>query len=194
MKHILAVILGVVTSATASLVLASGVAFTAGVVGHFLEAWPWLFSVSVGPCALSALGLSFAASRTRRSRWRLHISALLAAYIGVALAGSLGAIAVESAHRGVEHVNVSGYLTWCWIYAALILPLSYPLAMLLQRMIHRLHHVPNRAAANDGNRAPVLIASPRGRRCSMWVVRFRDVRDESRDRALGKSFGGPFGT
>lgn len=145
MKHILAVILGVALCAGACLVLASGVAFTAGVVGHFLEAWPWLFSVSVGPCALSALGLSLAASRTRGIRWRLHLSAILAAYIAVALAGSLGAVAVESAHRGIESVNVSGYFTWCWIYAAVFLPLSYPLALLLQRMIHRLYYVPGNA-------------------------------------------------
>lgn len=142
MKHILAVILGVAISAVASLVLASGIAFTGGVVGHFLDAWPWLFSVSVGPCAFSAMGLSLAASRTRDSRWRLHLSAFLAAYFAVALAGSLGAVAVESAHRGFERVNVSGYFTWCWIYAAVFLPLSYPLALLLQRMIHRLHYVP----------------------------------------------------
>jgi len=142
MKHILAVFLGVVMSAAASLVLAGGAAFTAGFVGDFLESWPWLFSVSVGPCALSALGLSLAASRTRRSRWRLHLSALLAAYVAVTLAGSLGAVAVESAHHGIESVNVSGYFTWCWIYAAVLLPLSYPLALLLQYMVHRLHYVP----------------------------------------------------
>lgn len=145
MKHILAVILGVATSALASLVLTSGVAFTAGVVRHFLEAWPWLFSVSAGPCALSALGLSLAAARTRGSRWRLHLSALLAAYFAVALAGSVGAIAVESAHRGLESVNVFGYFTWCWIYAAVFLPLSYPLALLLQRMVYRLQYAPRNA-------------------------------------------------
>jgi hypothetical protein len=138
MKHVLAVILGVVMSAAASLVLASGVALTAGYIRHFLEAWPWLFAVSVGPGALSALGLSLAASRTRSSRWRLHLSALLAAYLAVALAGSVGAIAVGSAHRGLENVNVSGYLTWCWIYGAALLPLSYPLTFVLQRIIHRL--------------------------------------------------------
>ena len=145
MKHILAVILGVVASATASLFLATGAGFTAGYVTHLLEAWPWLFSVSVGPCALSALALSLAASRTRSSRWRSHLSALLAAYTAVALAGSLGAVAVESARRGPESVNVSGYLTWCWIYAAVFLPLSYPLALLLQRIVYRLHYVPGNA-------------------------------------------------
>jgi predicted permease len=145
MKHILAVILGVATSAVASLFLAAGAGFTAGYVTHFLEAWPWLVSVSVGPCALSALGLSLAVSRTRGSRWRLQLAALFAAYIAVVLAGSLGAVAVESAHRGLENVNVSGYLTWCWIYAAVFLPLSYPLALLVQRMVHRLHYVPGNA-------------------------------------------------
>lgn len=80
-----------------------------------------------------------------RSRWRLHLSAFVAAYFAVALAGSLGAVAVGSAHRGFERVNVSGYLTWCWIYAAVFLPLSYPLALLLQRMIHCLHYVPEKA-------------------------------------------------
>ena len=145
MKHILAVILGVTFSAGACLIMASGVAFTAGVVGHFLEAWPWLFSVSVGPCLLCAYGLSLAVSCTRGRRWRLHLSAILAAYVAVALAGSLGAVAVESAHRGIESVNVSGYLAWCWIYAAVLLPLSYPLALLLQTIIHRIHYVPENA-------------------------------------------------
>jgi hypothetical protein len=79
------------------------------------------------------------------SRWRLQLAALFAAYIAVVLAGSLGAVAVESAHRGLENVNVSGYLTWCWIYAAVFLPLSYPLALLVQRMVHRLHYVPGNA-------------------------------------------------
>jgi hypothetical protein len=141
MKHFLAAILGVVASAMASLILAIGVAFIAGFVGYFLESWPWLFSVSVGPCFLSALGLSLTTCRTRQSRWRLHLAAFLAAYFAVALAGSLGAISVESAHRGGEQVNVAGYLTWCWIYAALFLPLSYPLALLLQRLLRQLHHV-----------------------------------------------------
>jgi hypothetical protein len=50
---------------------------------------------------------------------------------------SLG-LSVESSQRGIARVNVSGYLLWCWVYAAIFLPLSYPLTRLLQRGIQRL--------------------------------------------------------
>jgi cellulose synthase/poly-beta-1,6-N-acetylglucosamine synthase-like glycosyltransferase len=94
----------------------------------------WLARVSLVPCVLAALALSFFAQRTRRSR----MTALLVAFFAVAFAGSFGAVAVESAQRGIARVNVSGYLVWCWVYAAIFLPLSYPLTRLLQHAIQRL--------------------------------------------------------
>ena len=101
----------------------------------------WLVRVSLVPCILAALALSFFPQRTRRSR----LTALLVAFFAVALAGSVGAVAVESSQRGIARVNVSGYLVWCWVYAAIFLPLSYPLTRLLQRVIQRLSNATGNA-------------------------------------------------
>lgn len=100
----------------------------------------WLVCVSLVPCILAALALSLLGQGIRRSR----LLALLVAFFAVVLAGSVGAVAVESSRRGIARVNVSGYLIWCWVYAAVFLPISYPLTRLLQRVIQRyLHGNPN---------------------------------------------------
>ena len=57
--------------------------------------------------------------------------AALLGFFVVALSGSLGAVAVESARRGLIHVNVSGYMDWSFIYALVMLPISLPLAALV---------------------------------------------------------------
>ena len=94
----------------------------------------WLVQVSLVPCVLAALTLSLSAAHAHRSR----LKALLVAFFAVALAGSAGAVAVQASRFGLDRVNVSGYLTWCWVYAAIFLPLSYPLTRLLHRIIQRL--------------------------------------------------------
>ncbi len=101
----------------------------------------WLVYVSLVPCILAALAFSFFGQLTHRRR----LTALLVAFFAVALAGSAGAVAVESSRRGIDRVNVSGYLVWCWAYAAIFLPLSYPLTRLLQRVIQRLSNATGNA-------------------------------------------------
>ena len=101
----------------------------------------WLVQVSLVPCILAALALSIAASRVRRAR----LTALFVAFFAVALAGSVGAIVVQSSRFGFARVNASGYFAWCWVYAAVFLPLSYPLTRLLQRVIQRLFNATGNA-------------------------------------------------
>ncbi|MDQ6632875.1 MAG: hypothetical protein M3Y82_14150 [Verrucomicrobiota bacterium] len=138
MKHTLSAILGIVTSAVGSFIIALGISMTAGYLRHRLESWPWLFSVSAIPCILVALSFSLAVAWTQKSCLHFHFVAILGAFFGVAVAGSAGAIAIESLRRGLNQVNIFGYLTWCWVYATGFLPLSYPLALFLQRIIHRI--------------------------------------------------------
>ncbi len=122
--------LGVAASAIGSAILASGSAITAGATKHVLEAWPWLFSVSVIPCAiLPAIVLRLGSKVSFRGGHFLCV--FLLAFAAVALAGSAGIVIVESARRGIANVNVSGYLVWCWVYAIALLPVSYPLAALV---------------------------------------------------------------
>ena len=113
MKHLLAAIFGILAAALNSLALAAAASFAAGYVSHMLEPWPSLFLVSVVPCGLSGLGLSLLSTQTRKSRWRLHLSSVLAGFFTVALSGSLGAVVVQSMQHGLERVNVIGYFTWC---------------------------------------------------------------------------------
>lgn len=137
MKYFLAIAIGATASALVSVWLSFGVAMTAGAQRHGLEAWPWLFAVAVVPCMLGSLALALAAPWTVRNRWRIYLAPAVAAFAATALAGSAGAIVVETISRGVARVNVSGYLTWCWVYAAALLPLTYPVAFLAQKLIHR---------------------------------------------------------
>ena len=130
MKHIYAIFFG----ALASFVGSYAASFLGACMGwlYFSEGL-WLVRVSLVPCILTALALSFSAPHVRRSR----LVALCLAFITVVLAGSFGAIAIKSIRYGFVPVNVSGYFVWCWVYGAAFLPLSYPLTRFLQRVIQR---------------------------------------------------------
>lgn len=131
MKHLYAALLG----AVASIIGSYSISFFGACMGWFyFSEGLWLARVSLVPCVLAALALSFTSARILRSR----LVAVLAAFFTVALAGSVGAIAVQSARAGYGRVNASGYFTWCWVYAGVFLPLSYPLTRLVQRIIQRI--------------------------------------------------------
>jgi len=128
--YLTAITLGVAASAIGSVILAYGSAITAGVIRHGLEAWPWLFSVSVIPCAMLPPIMLWLGSKVSFRGWR-YFRIFLLAFTAVALAGSVGAVVVESTSHGMASVNISGYLAWCWAYAIVLLPVSYPLATLV---------------------------------------------------------------
>ena len=138
MKHVYAALLG----AAASIVGSYSISFFGACMGWFyFSEGLWLVRVSLVPCVLAALAFSFSSPHVRRTR----LIALCVAFFTVALAGSVGAIAVQSTRFGFARVNASGYFTWCWVYAAVFLPLSYPLARLLQRVIQRLSNATGNA-------------------------------------------------
>jgi hypothetical protein len=126
-KHVYAALLG----AAASLIGSYSLSFFGTCMGWFyFSDGIWPAKASLVPAILAAMAFSLLGPRFRCSR----LAALLVAFFTVALAGSVGAVAVESANRGISRVNVSGYLVWCWAYAVIFLPLSYPLSRLIQRL------------------------------------------------------------
>lgn len=128
--YLLSMAFGVIASASAGVVLAYGVSITAGTLKHPMESWAWFFLTSIGPRLL----LPPAILRLRKEMNFKGVDVFCAALLGffvVALSGSLGAVAVESARRGLAHVNVSGYMDWSFIYALALLPISLPLAALV---------------------------------------------------------------
>lgn len=130
--YLLSIVFGAIASAAAAAILAYGAAITAGALNHPLESWAWFFLASVGPCTL----LPPVILRMRKEMEFKGADVFCAALLGffaVALSGSLGAVLVESARRGLTHVNVSGYMDWSFIYALVLLPISLPLAMLVLR-------------------------------------------------------------
>ncbi|MHA3771776.1 hypothetical protein ACXR0O_09600 [Verrucomicrobiota bacterium sgz303538] len=128
MKYVIPVLLGAAVSVVGSYSISL---FGACMGWLYFSEGLWLLSASLVPSILAALVLG---SSSRRSR----ITGLLVAYFTVALSASAGAIVVQVSRVGIDRVNVSGYLTWCWVYAAVFLPFSYPLARLLHRVICRL--------------------------------------------------------
>ncbi len=137
MKHVYTALLG----AVACIVGSYSISFIGACMGWFyISEGSWLVRVSLVPCIVAAVVLSVT-DGVRRPR----LTALIVAFFAVALAGSIGAIAVQSARFGFASVNASGYLAWCWVYAAVFLPLSYPLARLLQRLIQHLSHANGKA-------------------------------------------------
>jgi len=123
MRHIYSVLLGMSASVLGSYIIS----FLGSFIGWcHLSDGAWLVQVSLIPSGLAGVALSFT-SRFRRIRF----TALLVAFFAVALAGSIGAVALHASRFGLDRTNVSGYFTSCWVYAAVFLPISYPLTRLL---------------------------------------------------------------
>lgn len=128
---------GIVGAAATSVVLSLLVQMFVGFVRHPLEHSPWLFMVSVVPGALGGVVLAAWAASSPHSPGRTWLVSAAVAFCVVALAGSLGAIAVESARRGIDRVNVGGYFAWCWLYAAALLPITAPLSRGIEGILCR---------------------------------------------------------
>lgn len=138
-KHVLSTLAGALASVAIALVITWGTAATVGSYKHPLEAWPWLFQVSVVPCTLGALVFSLISARAKKDRVLFHLAAAVVAFFAVAFAGSIGAVAVAHAHG--KNPNISGYFGWCWIYAAVLLPVTYPVAVVLELAVRQLHQM-----------------------------------------------------
>jgi len=120
---------GSIAALSGSAVLAVATSFHVGFVEHPLGAATWLFTVSVAPAVLVTIGVELVARRVARTVARLWFVAALAAFVSVALAGSVGAIAVQAARFGLEQVNWCGYVIWGPIYGVLLLPVTCPIAL-----------------------------------------------------------------
>ncbi len=133
--HFFALVLGVLAAAAGSIVLAMLSGFLIGYSSHPFETLPWIFAVSVVPTAVAALVLAIAAGRMPGASKRIWLVALFAALVTVAFSGALGAPIVQSLRVGFSRVNVSGYVLWSPIYAIVLLPVSFPLALGVARAI-----------------------------------------------------------
>lgn len=109
--------------------------FLIGFSRHPFETLPWIFAVSVVPAAVTALILGIASERKPGVSRRIWLVALFAALVTVALSGALGAPIVQTLRFGLSRVNVSGYVLWSPVYAVVLLPVSFPLALGVARAI-----------------------------------------------------------
>ena len=127
--------MGVLGAAAGSVVVAVSSALLAGFAIHPFESAPWLFGTSVVPSSLAAVALRVAADRARAwSPW-MWLNALFASFLVGALAGSFGAAVVQSLRFGLSHVNVVGYLQWSPLYGIGLLPITYPIGLVLARVM-----------------------------------------------------------
>ena len=133
---LIASIYGIVLSIIGSAIVGYFALFFAG--GYLkspFEAVPWFLKISILPSALLAIACSLIKPYIAGSKLQLHLTAIAIAFFAVAACGSVGAVTVEALSRNLSTVNISGYLTWCWVYALLLLPLSYPLVLILLRLV-----------------------------------------------------------
>lgn len=136
-RHAINLAVGILAAAAGSALLSLGVASTAGSLKHPFESLPWLWAVSALPSGCAIVIASLVPRRSRATRALFWVTAVAVAFGVVAVAGSLGAITVESLARGISRVNVGGYLGWCLVYATVLLPVTLPLAALSVRLAWR---------------------------------------------------------
>jgi len=100
---------GVAAAALGSALVSVGVAGTAGYISHSLESLPWLLGVTALPAAIAAFVLGLLPLRSRPTAGRIWAAALLTALLVVAVAGSIGAIVLQTVRFGFSDVNATGY-------------------------------------------------------------------------------------
>ncbi|MGK5512323.1 hypothetical protein [Brevibacillus formosus] len=116
----LSVILSLISSIGTAPILLSG--------GNLLNVFLWMFLTSFIPFiviyALLAKKLSNISGK------RLWLLAAITAFIIVLLAGSLGAVIVESYQSGYEKVNILGFVYAAPVYSLILLPITCPIIVL----------------------------------------------------------------
>jgi hypothetical protein len=127
--------MGVIAAAFGGMVVALLSGFLAGFVAHPFESFPWIFATAVGPSAIAAVILRVAVDRAPEWSRRIWLMALCVSYLVGTIAGALGAPAVESLRFGVSNVNLIGYLQWGPLYGAGLLPITFPIAAVLARIM-----------------------------------------------------------
>ncbi len=92
--------------------------------GASLGGWWWFFLTLAIPACVS-LGLAgYYRAFEGMSRLKLWLYCIISGFLNVLFMGTIGAITASSLKYGYERVNISGYLEWGPIYAALFLPVS----------------------------------------------------------------------
>ena len=130
-------LLGLAAAGVASLSGSLVSAVLAGYSRNPFETFAWLYQVAIVPAALGGTFLAMVPTEANRLGKRAWFLSTGVAFTVVALSGSVGAIAVESSRRGLQGVNVTGYLAWCWVYALAFLPLTLPLTWGAMRILWR---------------------------------------------------------
>lgn len=129
--------LGCVAAAVGSVVVAILLGFFVGYAVHPLESFPWLVATSLVPAAVAGFVLREAVARCQPWSSLFLVTVLCVAFGVVTLAGSIGAPIVQCMRFGPANVNVVGYLKWSPIYGIGLLPITFPLALAVARVMSR---------------------------------------------------------
>ena len=113
-----------------------------GYINHPLEPAPWLFAVGVLPVVCAAL--YFANTPQKQTRLSRIAETAIVAFAILVMVGAIMAPLVEVLHRGYRSTNISGYMVWSAVYALVLLPLAWPLAVLLSRITRKTPNKTNR--------------------------------------------------
>ena len=120
-----------------SIVLGLAANFLVGYSHHPLEHVPWLISVALVPSVVVAVMIGSIVQHRKRTDGRVWCVAAAAAIAVGVIAGSAGAITVQSIRFGLSGVNWLGYLQWCGVYGVALLPVTWPIAWGATRLLWR---------------------------------------------------------
>jgi len=131
------VLVGSAAGLFGSVVLGIAANFLVGYSHHPLEHVPWLLAVALVPSVVVAAVIGTLVQHRKRTEQRVWwVAAAAAIAVGV-LAGSAGAITVQSVRFGLSGVNWTGYLQWSGVYGVALLPLTWPIAWGATRLLWR---------------------------------------------------------
>ncbi|WP_152547744.1 hypothetical protein [Paenibacillus ehimensis] len=100
--------------------------------------WWWFFLTLAVPACVS-LGLAgYYRAFEGSGRLKLWLYCISSGFLNVLFMGTIGAITASSLMYGYEGVNVSGYLEWGPIYAALFLPVSTIVMLILILVLRKI--------------------------------------------------------
>ncbi|MFS0557837.1 hypothetical protein [Brevibacillus sp. 179-C9.3 HS] len=116
----LSVVLSLISSIGTAPILLSG--------GNLLNVFLWMFLTSFIP--FTVIYALLAKKLSNISGKRLWLLAAITAFIIVLLAGSLGAVIVESYQSGYEKVNILGFVYAAPVYSLILLPITCPIIVL----------------------------------------------------------------
>lgn len=98
----------------------------------------WFFYVSFVPFSITFFAISYYIYKrgctTEKERW---IISIISSFVALLLSGTIGAIFVSFLERGINRVNITGYLIWGVIYSLIFLPISSPIMYLLVNFMYK---------------------------------------------------------